>query len=161
MTAGSGVNMLGNSQGIDVPIAPTTSPIRAPIMTSDFSSIRACLISSALFRFCQTEIHIVIVSKSTSFLYNMTHSTDMECHMRRVYKRATMTEVSWWHSCHVIHYNEEPGETIRGYPVSSIHREWSSSNAIIVQQKNLSVFKPTISIIFTMSFTKSSSTAMS
>lgn len=44
MIAGSGVNKLGNNQGTDVPIAPVITPFIAPIITSDFNSILACLI---------------------------------------------------------------------------------------------------------------------
>lgn len=43
MTFGSEVKIPGSNKGIDVPIVPSTSPSKAPMITSDFSSIRACL----------------------------------------------------------------------------------------------------------------------
>lgn len=42
MTLRSGVlKMFGNNQGTDIPTSPTTSPNNAPIITSDFSRVRA------------------------------------------------------------------------------------------------------------------------
>ena len=44
MTFWSCVKILGNNQGTDVPTIPNSNPSIAPMMTSDFSNIRACLI---------------------------------------------------------------------------------------------------------------------
>lgn len=41
-TLGSAEKSLGNNQGIDVPIDPSITPAAAPIITSDFNSVRAC-----------------------------------------------------------------------------------------------------------------------
>lgn len=58
MTLRSNVKILGNNQGTDIPIAPIANPRIAPIITSDFSSIRACLaILKKLEHFLQTKLH--------------------------------------------------------------------------------------------------------
>lgn len=49
MTAGSGENILGNNQGIEVPIHANKNPFIAAIINRDFNNIWAC-VNSQSFR---------------------------------------------------------------------------------------------------------------
>lgn len=69
MTSPSGVKVLGNSHGIAIAIVPSVNPTKAPIIRSDFSSLRACLIGKrkAVRRFPQRIHNAYVQHSSMSF----------------------------------------------------------------------------------------------